>query len=36
MGAGADPLLTTDQGQSAADLAAAAGHALLAERLRGA
>lgn len=35
MGAGADPALVTDQGQSAADLAAAGGHALLADRLRG-
>jgi adenosylhomocysteine nucleosidase len=35
MGAGADPALVTDQGQSASDLAAAEGHLLLAERLRG-
>ncbi len=36
LGAGADPALITDQGQSASDLAAAGGHLLLAERLRGA
>jgi adenosylhomocysteine nucleosidase len=34
MGAGADSAAVTDQGQSAADLAAAGGHALLADRLR--
>lgn len=36
LGAGADPALRTDQGQDAADLAAEAGHILLAERLRSA
>jgi len=34
MGAGADSTVLTDQGQSAADLAAAGGHTLLAERIR--
>lgn len=34
LGAGADATLRTDQDQSAADLAAAGGHTLLAERLR--
>jgi ankyrin repeat protein len=34
MGSGADSRALTDQGQSAADLAAEGGHALLADRIR--